>query len=459
MESNQEKPAEKRRSPETAAPQEKEHPFAPLQELTVAAVVQEVLARNPTLAQMAAIAEAAATRYPQVTSLDDPNFGFAMAPQSIGSNNVDFGYRVEVSQKYPFFGKRNLRGENALAEANAAAEDIVDVRLQLIETATSAFYDYYLVFRAFAVYEESLRLLQEARKSAATRYSTGKASQQEVLQMDVEIGRLRERGLTLERMKKVAVARINTLSHLPPDRPLPQAPRELSLPIALPPVEQFRAQAQAQRPDLKAVAARLAAERAQVALAEREFYPDVEPMLAYDTIMGNGPMRNVALQVGVKLNLPVRCSRRNAAVAEAQARALARQAELDRLTDQVNFQVQEAYEQVLESEKTVRLYQDTVLPAAQNNLKAARPAYTTGQIPLLSYLESERNLVTLRDRYYQAIADYYRRRATLERISACGLGQAAPEASPIEELPTPRSTRETDPKKKNEDNKAKEGDR
>ena len=247
VESNTENRAEKIRAPETAAPQEKEHPFAPLQELTVAAVVHEVLARNPTLAQMAAIAEAAANRYPQVTSLDDPNFGFAMAPQSIGSNNVDFGYRVEVSQKYPFFGKRHLRGENALAEANAAAEDLVDVRLQLIETATSAFYDYYLVFRAFAVYEESLRLLQEARKSAATRYSTGKASQQEVLQMDVEIGRLRERGLTLERMKKVAVARINTLSHLPPDRPLPQAPRELSLPIALPPIEQFRAQAQAQR--------------------------------------------------------------------------------------------------------------------------------------------------------------------------------------------------------------------
>ena len=105
----------------------------------------------------------------------------------------------------------------------------------------------------------------------------------------------------------------------------------------------------------------------------------------------------------------------------------------------MNFQVQEAYEQVLESEKTVRLYQDTVLPAAQNNLKAARPAYTTGQIPLLSYLESERNLVTLQDRYYQAIADYYRRRATLERVSAWSLNQTAPEASPIEELPTPRS--------------------
>ena len=96
--------------------------------LSVEALVEEVLARNPSLAQMVAAREAASARYPQAISLPDPMFGTMVAPASIGSNNVEFGYRLEVSQKYPFPGKRALRGQAALAEASAAGEDVEDMR-------------------------------------------------------------------------------------------------------------------------------------------------------------------------------------------------------------------------------------------------------------------------------------------------------------------------------------------
>src|SRR5438105_15876311 len=49
-----------------------EVPFAGAPELTEDAVVAAVLTRNPTVAQMTAAWRAAAARYPQVTSLDDP---------------------------------------------------------------------------------------------------------------------------------------------------------------------------------------------------------------------------------------------------------------------------------------------------------------------------------------------------------------------------------------------------
>src|SRR5262249_41640257 len=103
-------------------------------ELSVDALVQNVLSRNPSLAQMVAAWQAASARCPQVTSLDDPMFGTMIAPASFGSNEVDPGYRLELSQKLPFCGKRALRGENALAEAHAAGRDVDDMRLQLIES-------------------------------------------------------------------------------------------------------------------------------------------------------------------------------------------------------------------------------------------------------------------------------------------------------------------------------------
>ncbi len=387
-------------------------PFAGLGELSADELVREVLARNPSLAQMAAAAQAAAARYPQVTSLDDPMFGVTTAPGAWGSNQVEGGYRLDVSQKFPWPGKLPLRGANAAAEASAAGRQVDDTRLQLTEAARMAFYDYYLAARAAEVNEEGLRLLREFRQNAETRYQTGLAAQQDVLQADVEIGRQRERLLTVERMRQVAVARINTLLHLPPDGPLPPPPPRLRPEGPLPGAPELRALAQAGRPDLRALADRLAAEQASLQLARTEFYPDVEVMAGYDAFWQERPLRTM---VGARLNLPVRKARRTAAVTEAQARVAERQAELARLCDQVSFEVQQAYAQVRESEQTLRLYQETILPAAEANIKAAQSAYVTAKVPFVSLIDAQRNLVGLRDRYHEAVADYFRRRAALER--------------------------------------------
>jgi outer membrane protein TolC len=385
-------------------------------ELVVDSVVAEVLARNPSLAQMEAVQQAAAARYPQVTSLEDPMLGLMQAPGSIGRNDVDFGGRIEISQKYPWCGKLKLRGQAALAEASAAGQDVDDMRLQLIESARNAFYEYYLTYRALAVNAEGLQLLHELQKNAETRYKTGQVPQQDILQAEVEIGRQREQRTTLERMRKVAIARINTLLHLPPDAPLPPPPAEVSLGQGLPPVEALRSQALGARPDLKAIAERIRMEEASLALAHKEYCPDFEVIAAYDTMMGNGQTRPVAAQVGVRLNLPVRCARRQGAITEAEARIAQRHAELAARMDQVNFQVQEAYEQVVESETNARLYEETLLPAARNNIKAAQAAYLTGKTPFLTVIEAQRSLVELRDRSYTVLADYFRRKATLERV-------------------------------------------
>jgi outer membrane protein TolC len=406
-------------------------------ELSVEVLVAQVVVRNPSLAEMTAAWQAASTRYPQVTSLEDPMFGFQAAPGAWFARDLDGGVRLEVSQKIPWHGKLELRGENAQAQAHAAAYDIADMKLQLIESARRAFYDYYLVDRALAINKENLRLLRQFRKNAETRYATGNGTQQDVLQADVEIGRAQERQVTLERLRPVAVARINTLLHLPPDSPLLPPPAKLELNEPLPEVSALRSWALENRPDLRGQLEKIRAERAGLGLAQQDFYPDVEVMAAYDSIWQEKPLRG---QLGVRVNLPVRCDRRYAAVAEAEARLAQRHAELARLADQVNFQVQQAYEQVRESEQVVGLYQKTILPAARQNVKAAQTAYVTGKIPFLSLIEAQRNVVMLQDRYYEALADYFRRRATLERVVAGSLAQMP---APRPEKPTGKVNEKT----------------
>src|SRR5262249_48376584 len=92
-----------------------ESPFSGMKEMRAEALVEQVLARNPSLAQMIAAWQAAAARYPQVTSLEDPMLGAKLGPGSFGSNTVDFAYTVELAQKFPFPGKLGLKGQSALA--------------------------------------------------------------------------------------------------------------------------------------------------------------------------------------------------------------------------------------------------------------------------------------------------------------------------------------------------------
>ena len=120
-------------------------------------------------------------------------------------------------------------------------------RLQLVESTQTAFADYYLAEQALGVSAESLRLLGEFRQTAQSRYQTGQATQQDVLQTEVEIGREQERRLTLEETRQIVVARINTLLHLPPDSSLPPPPGQLRRGAGLPDVQGLRDAAVARR--------------------------------------------------------------------------------------------------------------------------------------------------------------------------------------------------------------------
>jgi outer membrane protein TolC len=398
-------------------------PFRDVKKLTVEMLVEQVLARNPSLAEMEAAWQAASARYPQVVSLDDPMVAGTFGPETIAPDDrgVEFASRLEISQKYPWPGKRQLRGQNAIAASNAAANDVDDMRLQLVESAQNAFYDYFLAERALEVNQESLDLLKRILQDAQSRYQTNveKVSIQEVYQFKVETGKEQRRRLELERMRQVAQARINTLMHLEPDNPLPPLPKELKVDGETRSLQELRQAGLSRRPDLQALSNRVAAEEATLELAFKEYYPDLEPFFMYDRFMGNtSGSRDLATMVGVRLNLPVRRARRNAAVEEAEARLAQRRAELAKLSDLANFQIDQAYHEVREEAETVNLYETKILEDARKNVEAAQPAYVTGLIPASNLVEAERTNVELKDRYYQAVANYFHRRAALDRAVA-----------------------------------------
>ncbi len=406
-------------------------PFVGRDELLEAELIAQVLARNPTIAQMSAAAQMAAARPAQVSAHDDPRLGGFFGPASIHSRNVDFAYRVEASQAIPFPGKLALRGEGARHEATAANLDLDDARLALTEAALGAFADYFLAARSAEVNAEGLKLLAESRENAAARYRAGQGEQQDVFQADVAIARQRERALALERMQRIARARLNTLMHRPADAELPKPAKSLDVGGSLPPVTELRNLATRQRPDLAALSARVAAAESAVALARKEYYPDFEAMASYDAFWQR-PEQDLRPMVGLRLNVPIRSERRSAAVAESQARLAQRRAEFAKAVDQAGLQIQEAFEQVRETDQALKLYEENAVPAARESVRLAQAAYTTGKVPMLTLIEAQRSLVELRDRQFELRAESRRRRAALDRATGSHI---APAVSPKTETP------------------------
>jgi len=385
-------------------------------ELDLNQLLAAIDARNPTIQQMWQASAALSMKSVQARSLDDPMLGLNVAPGSGPSANTSFAARAEISQKIPYPGKRLLRSEIIQWEGFAAREDVTAMRQKLAEAGQNSYADWFLIGKSLEVNVENLKLLTEYRANAETRYRNGQGPQQDLLQADVELARQQERAISLERARKVTQAKINTLMHEPIDVPLPPA-REIKVaPMDLN-LAELNERALANRPDLKALQFQLNSDEAALALAEREYKPDVEVLAAYDGFWQGANGRPLQWQVGARINLPVQRERRAAAVGEMKAKLAQRRAEISRMTDQIMFEVQEAHEQWQESRKIVELYEKTVLPAAVANVKEARASYTNGKVPFLNLIEAQRNATMLRDRYYESVADVIRRQGALERAA------------------------------------------
>jgi len=397
------------------APPAADDPFAGHATLERQALIAAVLARNPSIASARWAWRAALARYPQDTALDDPMLEYGLAPASLGSSRVDTGQRAVLSQAFPFPGKRALRGEIALAEAEAAASDFAAVRLRLATLASLLFDQAYLIERKLAVNEAHRALLSELREIAVARYEAGTASQQDPLEAELEEAELLHRDVMLRADRAVTVEQLNALLHRAAALPLPPPPAALEPRApAAGARDALLDRAFAERPERRAAEARVRAREAAVDLARREFLPDLRVMGTYDTFWEESELRPM---LGVELNLPVRRARREAALDEAKASLEEAKSMRAGTDDQVRLSVARALERLAEAHHALEIVRDRKLPAARDRVDAARAAFETGQSDFSAVIGAERSLRDAELDYEETLVEVSRWHAELARAS------------------------------------------
>ena len=385
-------------------------------------LVRAVLARNPSLEAARQAWRAALAEYPQARSLEDTMASYVIAPLSIRSDTVRFGQVVRLEQRFPAPGKFRFAGEVALAEAEAAQGGHDAMRLALALMASSLFDEYYRVTRVLELNDQHRQLIEDIKATAMIQYEAGRASQQDVLQSEVELAHIIHQRVMLESEREVIVAQINGLLHQRPELPLPEPPAMIApASVEIADTSTLQDEALDNRPELHAARSQLHAADSSVGLAKRNYSPEIGVIGEYNSMWAEKEHRWMA---GVALNLPLQIRSRKGAVEQAEARAQQALAALASEHDEVRVEVDQARHRVLEAHHVVELYRERLIPAAQAQIDAAEFEYETGRSNFQALIDAERSVRSLEIEYEQALASLGQRAAELDRARGIlpGLG-------------------------------------
>jgi len=373
--------------PEAPAP-------GPPRELSLPELVREALEHNPEVLVAARALEAKRARVPQAAALPDPmltygvvNEGRPVPFQTIGESDFSEAY-LGLSQEIPFPGKRGLRREVAQQEAEAAVSAYEAVRRRVAADVADAYYDLSVTYASLDSVEEGARLLEQLVKVANTRLSVGQASQQDVLDAELEVSRVEERRSQLGERRSILEARIARLLCRAGSEPLGR-PSPLTPGPAPGPLSDLLRRAEEESPTLREKL-RLAAQGERlVDLANRERRPDFSVSFTYHNRGSLDPMYSF----GGTVTLPNLHGRQKHALQEAVAGLGGARGAADQARAEVRFAVTEAFQMASTADRLLRLYDDGILKQARLSLDSAMAQYRVGKVEFTTLMASWRRLL------------------------------------------------------------------
>ena len=386
--------------------------------VTLASIYRLVRTASPRIAAANALTAAAEARIAPARRPPDPQLQFGLMNRSLpgfGLSDPLGMNQIQVMQMVPFPGKLGLAGRVAAERAEGQRARSADVAWDTRARAAMEFYEIYRIDRSIAVANETLRLLRDLGETARTMYGVGQGRQADVLRAQVEIARMEEELTRMKTERVAAAARLNALLDRGTDQPvgsvvLPQFPE------SLPPLDALVAEAQANRPMVRAGEADVRSADAGVRLARREIWPD----LTFGAQYGQRPMPDgtdhmLSLMLGV--TVPVFAGSRQLAMRrEAEAMRLMASADLDGMRADTRGRVAELYAAVQRSRRLAELYRGTILPQSRATVTSSLSSYRVGGVDFMTLLDNQMTVNRYRQELYQLDAEQGQALAELEMM-------------------------------------------
>jgi outer membrane protein TolC len=186
-------------------------------------------------------------------------------------------------------------------------------------------------------------------------------------------------------------------------------------------VPTFRALTLAQRPEMQMARAKIDAEKAKLQLAHRAWIPD--PAISIRGMRYNEAAQGVSeLDAGVSFTVPWLNPRKySAGVREAQQNVGAAQHALDRERTEALRLLRDQLEKIETAHHHVELFQEKLVPQAQQAFEANRFSYESGKASFLDWISAQRSLRDLEAMAREHLTDYQVAVAELEAVGGADL--------------------------------------
>ena len=387
-----------------------------VQTISLAGLIAELEQNNPELQAARRDIDMRVAGIAPAGALPDPTFsaGFmsdfwAVPLFATGTNQ--FAYRqFSVSQEFPFPGKRSLRTGIASTEADAARWDYEATRRRLVAQVKTAYFEYAYTVRTIDVVQRNKALLEEVIQIAESRFSVGKAMQQDVLKAQVELSLLLERLTMLDQQRASVQAQINGLLYRQPETPLGSvgeyAPVTLTHDLAT-----LRALAEKNSAALRRDDTSIAKGQQALALANKDLRPDFGTAVFSEKRPGMAWMYGVDFMVQV----PLYWQRKQRPMVAGAAASLegARQMRNNTLATE-QAQVTQEYLAATASRRLMDLYSDSILPQSRLTLESSLASYQVGNADFLTLLSNYQMVLTYEISYEEQAAKYRQALARIE---------------------------------------------
>lgn len=398
-------------------------------------LIRQAMEKNPAIIAAEKKWQSARDIIEARRALPDPQVSYTYFVESVetrvGPQKNIFG----AKQKFPFFGKRDLKAEVAAKEAEALKASYEAVKQEVVRQVKLAFYQLFYVSTIIDITNDEKEILRRFEQIATIKYETGKGSQQNILKVHVEISQLQDKLLTLASVKQTAGARLNMLLDRPPDNPLGKPVQPEFKDFFFIKQQLFRL-ARENRPELKGGVARIEKSDVMLGLAKKDFYPDLTVGANYIAV-DEGPLNfsdngKDAFNVMVSVNVPIWREKLSAQVSSASKMIKAQKNAYQNILNRTLFEVEDNLFKIQTARETVRLYRNVLIPQAEQSLRSAEAGYVTGTVNFLDLLDAERILLRIHFGHWKAYTDYLKRIADMERSVGMELVEYLPEDAPPE---------------------------
>ena len=402
-------------TPQPTIPESLDPVLAPQVE-TLADLEALTTVNNPTLRRMEheAAGEWAKTGY--VAKLPDPSIGamFYTPPMNFVPDRQLA--EVQVTQMIPWLSRLSAEAQRANLEALAADNMYQAERLRVVGDLRAAWFTLYVLGKQIQTTEADQSQLESLIKTANARIATGDAQPGDVLMATLELSSLQEQLLSYRQQVVATTAELNRL-----------AGRDSRVPIAPPTTiehelpdwnhDLLRQIAMESQPELNAARMRTAATRWGIDVARLKRRPDLTfgaGWVVMDAPGSTMPSDGTdSFTVGVTASIPLWYRKYDAMTAEASRVHAAAHASEDEVALRLDALLRDLWEQARASQKTVELYEKSILPQARQTFEADQKSLVNGTVTFDRVIRDYRTLLNLELGYHRALGQLA---TTLARI-------------------------------------------